>query len=307
MAFDPDLTDLALLLQVLDAGSITAGARASHLSLSSASARLAALESALGVPLLLRGRRGVAATPAGHTLARHAREVLAQTAQLRTAMADTRQPQAPPVRLLGTSAALREHLPEALGVFLAQHPAINLQLAESQSAHTVAALRAGQADLGIVSDDTALQGLQARRLVFDELALAVPRGHPLVQAAAGQPVTMAQADACDAVGLLQGSAMQDTRDARAAERGATLNYRVRVASFDAQARLVERGVGVALMPRATATRFARTMAIDVLLLAHPFMNRWLLLCCQRVASLAPPAQRLWQALGGSDGDDAQRA
>jgi DNA-binding transcriptional LysR family regulator len=300
MRFDPDLTDLRLLVQVLEAGSITAGASASHLSTSSASARLAALEQALGQPLLRRGPRGVAPTAAGLTLAEHARAVLAQTAQLRGAMAELRQPQAPPVRLMGTTAALREHLPEALGVFLTRHPAINLQLAEAQSAHTVAALQAGQADLGIVSDDTALHGLQAQRLVFDPLALAVPRGHPLVQAAAGQPVTMAQADACDAVGLLRGSAMQDTRDARAAERGATLNYRVRVASFDAQARLVERGVGVALMPRATATRFARTMAIDVLPLDHPFMNRWLLLCCRSSAELTRAAQCLWQALGGPD-------
>jgi DNA-binding transcriptional LysR family regulator len=43
-----DLTDLQLFLQVVDHGSITRGAERSHLSLASASARISAMEKALG-------------------------------------------------------------------------------------------------------------------------------------------------------------------------------------------------------------------------------------------------------------------
>ena len=82
-----DLIDLRLFVHVVTEGSITAGARRMHLSLPSASARVRALEHHAGVPLLLRGRRGVRPTPAGTALARHARDVLVQTARLEGAVA----------------------------------------------------------------------------------------------------------------------------------------------------------------------------------------------------------------------------
>ena len=80
-----DLIDLRLFLHVVAEGSITAGARRMHLSLPSASGRVRAFEHHAGVPLLIRGRRGVRPTPAGSALARHAREVLAHTARMESA------------------------------------------------------------------------------------------------------------------------------------------------------------------------------------------------------------------------------
>ena len=58
-----DLTDLELFLQVVDQGSITQGAEHTHLSLASASARITAMEKALGAKLLDRHRRGVVPSP----------------------------------------------------------------------------------------------------------------------------------------------------------------------------------------------------------------------------------------------------
>ena len=78
-----DLTDLRLFLNVQETGSITAGAKRSHMTLASASERIRGMEDTLGVPLLLREHRGVEPTPAGRTLAHHARVVLAQMDRMR--------------------------------------------------------------------------------------------------------------------------------------------------------------------------------------------------------------------------------
>jgi DNA-binding transcriptional LysR family regulator len=88
-----DLIDLRLFLHVVAEGSITAGARRMHLSLPSASGRVRAFEHHAGVPLLIRGRRGVRLTPAGSALARHAREVLAHTARMESAVAGSPAPE----------------------------------------------------------------------------------------------------------------------------------------------------------------------------------------------------------------------
>ena len=81
-----ELTDLRLFCHVVASGSITAGAERMHLSLPSASARIRALERHAGLPLLVRGRRGVRPTPAGTALARHAGDVLAGTARTQTGL-----------------------------------------------------------------------------------------------------------------------------------------------------------------------------------------------------------------------------
>jgi DNA-binding transcriptional LysR family regulator len=51
-----DLTDLRLFLHTAEAGSITAGAERSHLTLASASARIRGMEETLGAPLAERWR-----------------------------------------------------------------------------------------------------------------------------------------------------------------------------------------------------------------------------------------------------------
>ncbi|WP_237482208.1 LysR family transcriptional regulator [Lichenibacterium dinghuense] len=75
--------DLRLFAAAVDAGSITRGAEAAHLALASASARIAGMEAALGVPLLERGRRGVVPTAAGRALLGRARAIAAEVERMR--------------------------------------------------------------------------------------------------------------------------------------------------------------------------------------------------------------------------------
>src|SRR5439155_59651 len=60
-----DLVDLNLFRHIVEAGSITRGAERAHLALAAASTRVRHMEQALGAPLLVRGRQGVAPTQAG--------------------------------------------------------------------------------------------------------------------------------------------------------------------------------------------------------------------------------------------------
>ena len=74
-----------------------------------------------------------------------------------------------------------------------------------------------------------------------------------------------------------------------------------VPSFDAQLRLIERGVGVALLPEATARRAARTMAIEALPLSDADLNRRLLICVQRFSALPAHTQHLVEHLCSASG------
>jgi len=131
--------------------------------------------------------------------------------------------------------------------------------------------------------------------------LVTPRGHPLAVAARSRAVSLVDAEAHDIVGLVEGSALQDNWDEQAARRGVRLNYRVRLGSFEALCRVIEKGAAVALMPESAARRHALTMAIEVLRLADTSLDqRKLQICVRSFDALPLHTQRLVELLRAAD-------
>jgi DNA-binding transcriptional LysR family regulator len=299
MTFRFDLTDLRLFLNVVESGSITAGAEATQLGLAAASARVLAMEDTLDAPLLAREPRGVQPTAAGQALVLHARTLLLQMERLQGGLAEHSPGMKLPLRLLCDTVALHEVVPERLADFLLAHPQVNVQVEERPGNDVVSALAEGTADVGIVRENTDIFELESFLFQTDQLVLVVVPTHPLALAAQAGAVALAQADLCDVIGLPQGTALQDLWDRRVAQRGRQLNYRVRVGSFDEQCRLVSRGAGIALMPRSAAERHARTLGICILPLSDDFADLALRLCVRRLAELPAATRRLVGSLLGA--------
>ncbi len=284
-----DLIDLRLFLHVHEAGSITAGAARSHMTLASASARIRALEDAIGTPLLLRDRRGVRATPAGLTLAREAQQVLAQLAQLQDAMAQHAQGPRAHLRLLANTSAATVHLPALLARFLAAHPGYTLDMPELGSADIADALRRTRAELAVLSDAADLGGLDTVPLCDDPLVLIVPRRHAL----AGLRRTPLQAAIVEPfIGLHEGNALQTLVTGRARRLAPDWDCRVRLGSLDAVCRMVALGAGVAVVPRAVAEREARAGRLSRVALTEPWAARRLVLAARDLKALPGPAAGL---------------
>lgn len=284
-----DLTDLRLFLHVAETGSITAGAERSAMALASASARIRGMEDALGIPLLERGRRGARPTPAGRAVVHHARLVLHQLERMRGELNEYAKGLKGHVRLLSNTAAINEFLPDALAIFLAANPNIDIDLEERASHAIVEAVAAGLADLGVVADMVDLGGLEIRPFRSDRLVLVVAKDHPL----ASQP-SVAFADILDEpfVGLSTGSALQEYLNAHAARAGRSLSFRVRVRGPIALCRVVERGVGIGIVPETAALRAAESSAIQVVSLSDSWAPRLLVLCARRFDGLSAHARRL---------------
>jgi len=264
-----ELTDLRLFCHVVASGSITAGAERMHLSLPSASARIRALERHAGLPLLVRGRRGVRPTPAGTALARHAGDLLAGTARLDSALAGYRRSPVTSLTLLAGSSAMHRLVPRALATFLAEHSDVDVAVAESPSHRSVALLAAGAADLGVVLEEAALgSGLATEPLGDDFLVVIGPPDGVLAGVAA---MTFAEAAEHPMVGLGTGSALQMSIDGQAA---AVARYRTRVDGLGTVVRLAEAGVGLAVVPRRVLDPDRR---LAVCALREPWARRRLVL------------------------------
>ena len=146
---NPDaLTEqLALFLDVLDAGSFSAAARRHPLTPSAVARRIDALERALGSSLFVRSTHAVKATPAGLAFAERAKRVLAE---LRLARAEAVSLSSAPEGLIRIDAPApfgRRHLAPAIAEFLVTYPGLDVQLRLIDSFVDMQGENLGQVDL----------------------------------------------------------------------------------------------------------------------------------------------------------------
>ena len=288
-----DLADLSLFRDVVEAGSITHGAARAHLALAAASTRIRNMEEAIGAPLLLRGRQGVAPTQAGRTLLQHARTMLRQAERLREDLGSYAGGLASQIRVLSNTNALTEFLPEALSSFLSLHPNVSVDLEERLSDEIVGLIAEGVADLGIVAGTVDVGALETYPFRKDRFVLVVARDHPLAKRS---KVSFAQVLDRDFVGLDRASAIQRFLADKAARIGRPLRLRVLLRSFDAVCRLVECNVGIGIVPETTARRTARTMAITPVALTDSWAARDLTICVRGMRELPPLTRQLVEHL-----------
>jgi len=291
-----DLVDLQLFIAVAETRSITGGAQRLHLALASASERIKGLERALGVALLVRGRRGVELTPAGECLLDHARIVIHDVETMRGDLSAFARGVKATVRFLANTSGLSEYLPKVLAAFLGQHPHISVDVEERESGDIAHAILTGAADLGLAAEHALPDSIERIPFSEDRLVLVAAREGELAHR---RQVDFSEVVERDFVGLITSSALHAHVTGHAARLGARLRFRARLNNFDAMGELVAAGIGVAVMPEVAAKRCARLMKINVIRIRDPWANRRLSICARSFKSLPRPAKQLADHLRAS--------
>jgi DNA-binding transcriptional LysR family regulator len=272
-----DLDDLRLFVHVVAEGSITAGAALMHLSLPSASARVRALEGHAGVPLLIRERRGVRPTPAGATLARHAREVLARTAELDSAVASYTAARARPLAVVAGTSGLHRVVPKALASFLREYPEYDVTVSEQRTPQSLRMLAEGNADLGVVVAEGPTD-LHTEFLTDDSLVLIGPADGILQDRTA---MTYAEAAEHPMVGLHPSTPLRRWIDKALGPHAPVPRYRTLAPNLHTVIALAAAGAGLAVVPRRTVDPVALSAEGSGLVLRplrDPWATRHQLLC-----------------------------
>ncbi len=288
-----DLTDLRLFLAIAEAGSITHGAAAIGLSLPAASQRLRDMETFGDVALLNRDSRGVTLTEAGDALAHHARLILRQMSKMRGDLGAYAKGLRSSVRLYANTAAVVEHLPSRLGPWMATHPQIDLDLKERQSAEVAHALRAGFADLGILSNTVDTDGLHVHPFADDRLVAVVARSSDLANRS---DIAFEELADRPFIGLA-GGALQEHLNNQAARQGFKLKLRIALLHLDDICRMVALDVGVGVVPERAAHRATASNGVRAIALRDRWSNRKLLLCTAEQSCPSLVVQDLLASLG----------
>ncbi|MEQ5837928.1 LysR family transcriptional regulator [Paraburkholderia acidicola] len=299
-----DMADLRLFVAVVEAGSITHGATHANLSLGSASGRIKQMEEAVGVPLLARQRLGVTPTEAGHTLLRHARTMLSSMQRMTDDLGEFAHGLKGTVRLLANTNALTEFVPVPVSHFLADHPNVNIEVEERLSHEIVEALIEGVADIGIVAASADIGPLQTYNFATDRLCAVVPAGDTHFDGL--REIGFAELLDHDFIGYGAGAAIQDYLEGHARALHKRIRQRIQLRSFDAICRLVENGVGVAVVPESAARRCRKTMAVRMLRLRDKWALREMRVCVRDRETLPAYALQLLDHLAANTAPRAKR-
>jgi DNA-binding transcriptional LysR family regulator len=144
-------------------------------------------------------------------------------------------------------------------------------------------------DIGIVAGTVDAGGLTTYPFRSDRFVLVVAREHPLAKKS---KIGFADVLNEDFVGLDRASAIQRFLGSKANNTGRALKLRVQLRSFDAVCRMVERNVGVGIVPASTVRWAAKSMAIKAVDLTDPWALRELTICIRDFGALPPFARQL---------------
>jgi DNA-binding transcriptional LysR family regulator len=251
MRIDP--YSLELFISVIEEGSIARAASRSHIAPSALSRRIADLEAAIGVALLIRSPSGVQPTEAGRHAYASARSIHGQLESMAREVQSMSGQIAGVVRLFANASAIVGFLPERLTTFKARYPLVDIALTEQISDEVIRACLDDRADVGISASGATPAGLESWHFADDPLMVVLPPGHELAQADA---LSFGEVTRFPIVALQAGGSLDQTLKEHAEAARLPLNVTVTVNSFDAQCRMVEAGLGIGIVPTSAASAFA---------------------------------------------------
>lgn len=152
-------------------------ARRLHISQPPLSLNIKQLEAALGVQLLSRNSHGVRLTPAGEAFRQSAQRLLAEAGAASVQAREVAAGVSSRVRIGFVGSMLFRGLPERLAEFRAEHPQVQVELTELNSAEQLDALARGTIDLGFVHTERIAGDLQRRLYMSEPFVCCLPAGH----------------------------------------------------------------------------------------------------------------------------------
>jgi DNA-binding transcriptional LysR family regulator len=173
-----NIADIEAFIAVADMRSIAKASARLHLSQPAITRRLQNLEDQLGVKLFDRDSRPMVLTPEGQQAYKHAKTVLASTAELQAAITPGNR-MAGDFRL-GFSTALGDTLLGApLDALRREFPRLHLSVASDESTGLISRIKKRELDAAVIllpEGYNLPSGIAGEMLRTDTIAVAVPRG-----------------------------------------------------------------------------------------------------------------------------------
>ncbi|MDA7418002.1 LysR substrate-binding domain-containing protein [Xenophilus arseniciresistens] len=290
-----DPYNIRLFITAAQAGSIVRAAQQEHIAASALGRRLSDLEHSFGTALLVRSARGVSLTDAGRVVYARGVRMEEELQSLLREVQDLGGEVRGTVRLYANMSAVVGFLPERLRSFMALHPGAQVQLHEADTRDVIRACLDDRADVGIGVQTPVPAGLQSWFFASDPLQVILPGEHAL---AGHSALGFAEVLREPVIGVHQGGALDRLLHERSEALHQPFAPQVWVSSFDAVCRMVEAGLGIAIIPQSAASAYAGASRFVRLPLREPWAARELALHALRRQPQPRAVQALIDSLQG---------
>lgn len=176
-----NIRHIALMAQLDEARSVVRAAEAAGMSQPAASTLLKGFEEALDVPLFERHARGIAPTPYGEILVRHARAILSEIDQVQEEIASLRSGLSGQASVGTVTTPGTNLVPLAVSLLKQKHPGLLVSIDVDHSRPLIERLLGGQIDLVVARllDSRGSGELQFEPLGDESHAVIAGGSHPL--------------------------------------------------------------------------------------------------------------------------------
>jgi DNA-binding transcriptional LysR family regulator len=238
------LAQIEGFVEIARQGNMGRAAQALSISQPALSARLQALEEELGAALFRRTHAGMVLTPAGRAFLPHADRAIEAIRSGGSLVRQIEDGVVGELALAVAPAVSAYVLPEILVRFTQRHPNVRLLVRTGHSEEIVDLVARGEVELGIVRQLRDPR-VRSRPLYEDELVLVAPPDHPF---AVTGVVDVSEISRAQLILFDRTSSYYDMTNALFRVAGVVPRGVTEVDNIEAAKRMVERGLGVALLP-----------------------------------------------------------
>ncbi len=257
-----ELRQMEYLVTLADEHHFTRAAQLIGVSQSGLSAGIRGLESELGASLFTRTTRRVEPTDAALALLPHARAMLDQERAARDAVVHATRQVSGTLRI-GTEQCLGVIDPTALiERFHRRHPQVEIHFRQAGSHELIDSLRADALDVAFVAAAAHLGTLPHQEIGDEDLVLVCPPGHALADVAVASWEALAVEDHVD---FDPTWGVRPLTDAAFEARGLMRHVRFQVSDVHTLLDFVDRGLGVAIVPRHVSNKHEAARLVTVAL------------------------------------------
>jgi DNA-binding transcriptional LysR family regulator len=246
------LPQIEAFLEVARHQNLSRAAEALFVSQPTLTARLQSLESSLGEQLFVRTRRGMRLTEAGEAFLPYAEHAVAALADGRERLGELRRGVAGRLVLGAPPTVSTYTLPALLARFSAAHPNVRLAVKTGTSEEILQMVLHDQVQLGIMRSLHHTE-IESVPLYTDALVLIAGPGHRLAGGGDGGDGKARLADLAGEVLVLFGrsSSFLEFTTATFRQAGVLPRSVLELDNIEAAKKMVERGLGVCLVPAST--------------------------------------------------------
>jgi LysR family hydrogen peroxide-inducible transcriptional activator len=238
-----DLRQLNAIVAISEHGSFSAAADALATVQSNISTHVKKLETELGMTLIDRATNEL--TEAGELVVSRARRIIGELDAMTSDVTALTSEVIGTVRLGIIGTAARWIVPQLIELAPARHPLLRLVFIEATTSGLDAQLANGQLDLGVLGLPASGSELRTVPLFEEDLALVVPRNHPI---ASQDLARLSDLATLPLILPLRGISYRDELEAVTRAQGITLHPRAETDSIRLISSLIFEGSGFAILP-----------------------------------------------------------